>query len=86
MLDDNFKTERVEATAAKSEDCQDSMQIAWRYQNAPKVEVSLWYFITVPLAEQALSNMTVLQDYLLKVNHPATMYVLITRDTERKGI
>uniref|UniRef100_A0A8C3PUX6 Elongator complex protein 4 n=1 Tax=Chrysolophus pictus TaxID=9089 RepID=A0A8C3PUX6_CHRPC len=40
LLDDNFKTERVEATAAKSEDCQDSMQIAWRYQNAPKVETS----------------------------------------------
>jgi len=56
LLDDNFITERVEATAAKSEDCQDSMQIAWRYQNAPKVEVSLWYFITFPLAEQALSD------------------------------
>ncbi|OXB60957.1 hypothetical protein ASZ78_011011, partial [Callipepla squamata] len=40
LLDNNFKTEQVEDTAAKSEDCQDSMQIAWRYQNIPKVETS----------------------------------------------
>uniref|UniRef100_A0A8B9RXM4 Elongator complex protein 4 n=1 Tax=Accipiter nisus TaxID=211598 RepID=A0A8B9RXM4_9AVES len=39
LLDDTYRNERgEEATAVKSEDFQDSMKIAWRYQNLPKVE------------------------------------------------
>ncbi|NXL86502.1 ELP4 protein, partial [Alectura lathami] len=40
LLDDTYRNELAEATAAESEDCQDSMEIAWRYQNLPKVETS----------------------------------------------
>ncbi|KFO96830.1 Elongator complex protein 4, partial [Calypte anna] len=41
LLDDNYRNEMgQEATAAKSEDSQDSMKIAWRYQNLPKMEAS----------------------------------------------
>ncbi|XP_071617955.1 elongator complex protein 4 isoform X2 [Heliangelus exortis] len=41
LLDDNYRKETgQEATAAKSEDSQDSMKIAWRYQNLPKMEAS----------------------------------------------
>uniref|UniRef100_A0A8B9SC39 Elongator complex protein 4 n=1 Tax=Apteryx owenii TaxID=8824 RepID=A0A8B9SC39_APTOW len=41
LLDDNYRNELgEEATAATSEDFQDSMKIAWRYQNLPKMEVS----------------------------------------------
>nr|XP_009919874.1 PREDICTED: elongator complex protein 4-like isoform X2 [Haliaeetus albicilla] len=41
LLDDTYRNERgEEATAVKSEDFQDSMKIAWRYQNLPKVEAS----------------------------------------------
>ncbi|NXX87600.1 ELP4 protein, partial [Centropus bengalensis] len=41
LLDDTHRSELAEeATAAKSEDPQDSMKIAWRYQNLPKMEAS----------------------------------------------
>uniref|UniRef100_A0A8C0C513 Elongator complex protein 4 n=1 Tax=Buteo japonicus TaxID=224669 RepID=A0A8C0C513_9AVES len=41
LLDDTYRNERgEETTAVKSEDFQDSMKIAWRYQNLPKVEAS----------------------------------------------
>nr|XP_009676776.1 PREDICTED: elongator complex protein 4 [Struthio camelus australis] len=41
LLDDNCRNELgEEATAVTSEDFQDSMKIAWRYQNLPKMEVS----------------------------------------------
>ncbi|XP_074774219.1 elongator complex protein 4 isoform X1 [Athene noctua] len=40
LLDDTYRKELgEEATAVKSEDSQDSMKIAWRYQNLPKMEV-----------------------------------------------
>lgn len=40
MLDDTYGKELGdEAAAVKSEDFQDSMKIAWRYQNLPKMEV-----------------------------------------------
>ncbi|NWU97003.1 ELP4 protein, partial [Upupa epops] len=38
LLDDTHKTELEEAV--KSEESQDSMKIAWRYQNLPKMEAS----------------------------------------------
>uniref|UniRef100_A0A8D0KXY9 Elongator complex protein 4 n=1 Tax=Strix occidentalis caurina TaxID=311401 RepID=A0A8D0KXY9_STROC len=39
LLDDTYRNELgEEATAVKSEDFQDSMKIAWRYQNLPKTE------------------------------------------------
>ncbi|NXJ34722.1 ELP4 protein, partial [Ciconia maguari] len=41
LLDDTCKNELgEEAIAVKSEDFQDSMKIAWRYQNLPKMEAS----------------------------------------------
>ncbi|XP_068541142.1 elongator complex protein 4 isoform X6 [Anas acuta] len=41
LLDDTHRNElREEATPAKSEDFQDSMKIAWRYENLPKMEAS----------------------------------------------
>eukprot|EP00075_Anas_platyrhynchos_P025618 XP_027314871.1 elongator complex protein 4 isoform X7 [Anas platyrhynchos] len=41
LLDDTYRNElREEATPAKSEDFQDSMKIAWRYENLPKMEAS----------------------------------------------
>ncbi|XP_054056180.1 elongator complex protein 4 isoform X2 [Rissa tridactyla] len=41
LLDDTHRNELgEEATAVKSEDFQDSMKIAWRYQNLPKIEAS----------------------------------------------
>ncbi|NXI63935.1 ELP4 protein, partial [Anseranas semipalmata] len=41
LLDDTYRNElREEATAVKSEDFQDSMKIAWRYENLPKMEAS----------------------------------------------
>uniref|UniRef100_A0A8D0FP51 Elongator complex protein 4 n=1 Tax=Strix occidentalis caurina TaxID=311401 RepID=A0A8D0FP51_STROC len=41
LLDDTYRNELgEEATAVKSEDFQDSMKIAWRYQNLPKTEAS----------------------------------------------
>ncbi|NXN96274.1 ELP4 protein, partial [Rhinopomastus cyanomelas] len=40
LLGDTHKTEMEETTAVKSEDSQDSMKIAWRYQNLPKMEAS----------------------------------------------
>ncbi|KAF2978988.1 hypothetical protein EK904_006660, partial [Melospiza melodia maxima] len=39
LLDDSCRKELGdEAAAVKSEDSQDSMKIAWRYQNLPKME------------------------------------------------
>ncbi|NXA14818.1 ELP4 protein, partial [Sapayoa aenigma] len=41
LLDDTYGKELGdEAAASKSEDFQDSMKIAWRYQNLPKMETS----------------------------------------------
>ncbi|XP_075019368.1 elongator complex protein 4 isoform X3 [Calonectris borealis] len=41
LLDDTYRNELAEeATAVKSEDFEDSMKIAWRYQNLPKMEAS----------------------------------------------
>ncbi|XP_054490763.2 elongator complex protein 4 isoform X2 [Agelaius phoeniceus] len=41
LLDDSYRKELGdEAAAVKSEDFQDSMKIAWRYQNLPKMETS----------------------------------------------
>ncbi|NXE27458.1 ELP4 protein, partial [Ardeotis kori] len=41
LLDDTCRNELGEAaTSVKSEDFQDSMKIAWRYQNLPKMEAS----------------------------------------------
>ncbi|KFO77039.1 Elongator complex protein 4, partial [Cuculus canorus] len=41
LLDDTYRSDlREEATAVMSEDPLDSMKIAWRYQNLPKVEAS----------------------------------------------
>ncbi|NXG55638.1 ELP4 protein, partial [Hemiprocne comata] len=40
LLDDNYRNKLGEETTAKSEDFQDSMKIAWRYQNLPKMEAS----------------------------------------------
>ncbi|NXP50940.1 ELP4 protein, partial [Heliornis fulica] len=41
LLDDSHKKELgEEATVVKPEDIQDSMKIAWRYQNLPKMETS----------------------------------------------
>ncbi|NXC71575.1 ELP4 protein, partial [Anhinga anhinga] len=40
LLDDTYRNEREEVPAVKSEDFQDSMKIAWRYQNLPKMEAS----------------------------------------------
>ncbi|XP_062432291.1 elongator complex protein 4 [Rhea pennata] len=41
LLDDEYRNELgEEATPVKSEDFQNSMKIAWRYQNLPKMEVS----------------------------------------------
>ncbi|NXH13139.1 ELP4 protein, partial [Bucco capensis] len=41
LLDNTHRTELgEEARAVKSEDSQDSMKIAWRYQNLPKMETS----------------------------------------------
>ncbi|NXT40236.1 ELP4 protein, partial [Pelecanoides urinatrix] len=41
LLDDTYRNELgEEATAVKSEDFEDSMKIAWRYQNLPKMEAS----------------------------------------------
>ncbi|XP_064019898.1 elongator complex protein 4 isoform X1 [Pogoniulus pusillus] len=41
LLDDTHRNElREEATVVKAEDFQDSMKIAWRYQNLPKLEAS----------------------------------------------
>ncbi|XP_042641287.1 elongator complex protein 4 [Tyto alba] len=41
LLDDTYRNELGEvATTLKSEDFQDSMKIAWRYQNLPKMEAS----------------------------------------------
>ncbi|NXW10879.1 ELP4 protein, partial [Fregetta grallaria] len=41
LLDDTYRKELgEEATALKSEDFEDSMKIAWRYQNLPKMEAS----------------------------------------------
>lgn len=39
LLDEQRNELGKEATAVKSEDFQDSMKIAWRYQNLPKMEV-----------------------------------------------
>ncbi|RMB97877.1 hypothetical protein DUI87_25355 [Hirundo rustica rustica] len=40
LLDDTHRKELEDEAAAKSEDFQDSMKIAWRYQNLPKMETS----------------------------------------------
>ncbi|XP_015486704.1 elongator complex protein 4 isoform X6 [Parus major] len=40
LLDDTYGKELGDEAAAKSEDSQDSMKIAWRYQNLPKMEAS----------------------------------------------
>ncbi|KAM9014974.1 elongator complex protein 4 isoform 1-T1 [Ara ararauna] len=40
LLDEQRNELGEEATAVKSEDFQDSMKIAWRYQNLPKMEAS----------------------------------------------
>ncbi|XP_065492462.1 elongator complex protein 4 [Caloenas nicobarica] len=41
LLDDTYRNElREETTAVKSEEFQDAMKIAWRYQNLPKMEAS----------------------------------------------
>ncbi|NWT24668.1 ELP4 protein, partial [Cardinalis cardinalis] len=41
LLDDSYRKELGdEAAAVKAEDFQDSMKIAWRYQNLPKMETS----------------------------------------------
>lgn len=49
MLDDTHRNElREEATPAKSDDFQDSMKIAWRYENLPKMEVNLKCFVFLP--------------------------------------
>ncbi|XP_040416417.1 elongator complex protein 4 isoform X1 [Cygnus olor] len=40
LLDDTHRSELREVTPAKSEDFQDSMKIAWRYENLPKMEAS----------------------------------------------
>nr|XP_021135481.1 elongator complex protein 4 isoform X2 [Columba livia] len=41
LLGDTYRNElREETTAVKSEEFQDAMKIAWRYQNLPKIETS----------------------------------------------
>ncbi|KFQ33658.1 Elongator complex protein 4, partial [Mesitornis unicolor] len=40
LLDDTYRSKSEETTGFKSEDFQDSMKIAWRYQNLPKIEAS----------------------------------------------
>lgn len=102
MLDEQRNELGEEARAVKSEDFQDSMKIAWRYQNLPKMEVIgiSWLFplaVKMNLQSKCFSvgstqqncQQTVLQDCLLRANYHTPQipkYFLITRDTERKGI